>query len=95
MKIKRLPRGLIVISVLLFSLPLITVHGAGGKIEGKITNPKGAIVVGAAVTVTETDTNQITAVRQAGPVQDRRIAARNLHGDRFGAGLQRSTARGH
>jgi hypothetical protein len=58
MKIKRLPRGLIVISALLFSLPLITVHGAGGKIEGKITDPKGAIVVGAAVTATETDTNQ-------------------------------------
>ena len=49
---------LIVVSILLFTLPLFTVHGAGGRIEGKITDPKGAIVVGAAVTVTETDTNQ-------------------------------------
>ncbi|HYW71064.1 MAG TPA: carboxypeptidase regulatory-like domain-containing protein [Pyrinomonadaceae bacterium] len=58
MKNKRLPRALIVISVLLFAIPLITVHGAGGRIEGKITDPKGAIVIGAAVTVTDTDTNQ-------------------------------------
>src|SRR5215831_17002250 len=58
MKNKRLPRALIVISVLLFAIPLITVHGAGGRIEGKVTDPRGAIVVGAAVTVTETDTNQ-------------------------------------
>jgi len=58
MKSKRLPLALIVVSALLFVLPLITVHGAGGRIEGKITDPKGAIVVGAAVTVTETDTNQ-------------------------------------
>jgi hypothetical protein len=58
MKNKRLPRALILFSAFLFALPLITVHGAGGRIEGKITDPKGAIVVGAAVTVTETDTNQ-------------------------------------
>ena len=58
MKNKRSPRVLIVISTLLFVLPLITVHGAGGRIEGKITDPKGAVVVGAAVTVTETTTNQ-------------------------------------
>jgi hypothetical protein len=58
MKNKRFPFALIVVSVLLFALPLITVHGAGGRIEGKVTDPKGAIVVGAAVTITETDTNQ-------------------------------------
>jgi len=58
MKNKRLPRVLIVISALLFALPLITVHGAGGRIEGKVTDPKGAVVVGAAVTVTEANTNQ-------------------------------------
>src|SRR5256885_7845497 len=58
MKNKRLHFALIAISVVLFALPMITVHGAGGRIEGKITDPKGAIVVGAAVTVTEIDTNQ-------------------------------------
>jgi hypothetical protein len=58
MKNKRLPRVLIVISALLFALPLITVHGAGGRIEGKVTDPKGAVVVGAAVTVTDANTNQ-------------------------------------
>src|SRR6185369_6292660 len=58
MKNQRLPRALIVISVLLSALPLISVYSAGGRIEGKITDPKGAIVVGAAVTVTESTTNQ-------------------------------------
>jgi len=63
MKKKRLHLALIAISVVLFALPLITVHGAGGRIEGKITDPKGAIVVGAAVTVTDPNTNQtFTAV---------------------------------
>src|SRR2546428_6976968 len=58
MKKKRLHLALIAISVVLLGLPLITVHGAGGRIEGKITDPKGAIVVGAAVTVTDANTNQ-------------------------------------
>ena len=58
MKKKRLHLTLIAISVVLLALPLITVHGAGGRIEGKITDPKGAIVIGAAVTVTDADTNQ-------------------------------------
>src|SRR5438128_12412619 len=63
MKKKRLHLVLIAISVVLFALPLITVHGAGGRIEGKITDPKGAMVVGAAVTVTDANTNQtFTAV---------------------------------
>src|SRR2546421_12292868 len=63
MKKKRLHLALIAISVVLFALPLITVHGAGGRIEGKITDPKGAIIIGAAVTVTDPDTNQtFTAV---------------------------------
>jgi hypothetical protein len=34
------------------ALPLIVVHGAGGRIEGKVTDPKGAVIVGATVTVT-------------------------------------------
>ena len=41
-----------------FSLPFVNVHGAGGRIEGKITDPKGAVVVGAKVTVTDPATNQ-------------------------------------
>lgn len=35
------------------TLPLITVHGSGGRIEGKVTDPKGAAVAGASVTVTD------------------------------------------
>src|SRR5947207_9546558 len=63
MKKKKLHLALIAISVSLLALPFITVHGAGGRIEGKITDPKGAIIIGAAVTVTDPDTNQtFTAV---------------------------------
>jgi len=63
MKKKRLYLALLSISVSLLALPLTTAHGAGGRIEGKITDPKGAIVIGAAVTVTDTETNQtFTAV---------------------------------
>jgi Carboxypeptidase regulatory-like domain/Peptidase family M1 domain len=58
MKKRKLPRAVIFISILLLTLPLITVHGAGGGIEGKLTDPKGAIIVGAAVTITEGVTNQ-------------------------------------
>lgn len=37
---------------------LVIVRAAGGRIEGKVTDPKGAVVVGAAVTVTDPETNQ-------------------------------------
>src|SRR5436189_5796731 len=40
------------------AIPLIAVHGAGGRIEGKVTDPKGAVVVGATVTVTNPVTKQ-------------------------------------
>ena len=40
------------------ALPLLIVRAAGGRIEGKVTDPKGAAVVGAAVTVTDPETNQ-------------------------------------
>jgi hypothetical protein len=47
----------------LISIPLFVVHGAGGRIEGKITDPKGAGIPGATVTVTNQTTNQsFTAV---------------------------------
>lgn len=38
--------------------PLLIVRAAGGRIEGKVTDPKGAAVVGAAIAVTDLDTNQ-------------------------------------
>ena len=38
--------------------PLLIVRATGGRIEGKVTDPKGAAVAGAAVSVTDLDTNQ-------------------------------------
>ncbi|HEX5703758.1 MAG TPA: carboxypeptidase regulatory-like domain-containing protein [Pyrinomonadaceae bacterium] len=44
-------------------LPLSFAHAAGGRLEGKVTDPKGAIVAGATVTIIDTLTNQnFTAV---------------------------------
>ena len=40
------------------TLPLVPVHGSGGRIEGKVTDPKGAAVAGASVTVTDEINNQ-------------------------------------
>jgi hypothetical protein len=42
----------------LISIPLLVVHGAGGRIEGKITDPKGAAIPGITVTVTNQTTKQ-------------------------------------
>jgi hypothetical protein len=47
--------GLIILGAL-FALPIA--HGAGGRIEGKVSDPKGASVVGATVTLTDVATNQ-------------------------------------
>src|SRR4029079_6728421 len=47
---------LLVLTVL--SIPLLIAHAAGGRIEGKITDPKGAAVPNAAVTVTNQATKQ-------------------------------------
>jgi Carboxypeptidase regulatory-like domain len=46
------------LSLAFLALPLIVVHGAGGRIEGKVTNPKGELVVGATVTVAGPDGDQ-------------------------------------
>lgn len=49
--------------VLSLTFTVFTVHGAGGSIEGKVTDPKGAVVVGAAITVNDPVSNQtFTAV---------------------------------
>ncbi|HET9526538.1 MAG TPA: carboxypeptidase-like regulatory domain-containing protein, partial [Pyrinomonadaceae bacterium] len=50
----------------LLSIPLFVVHGAGGRIEGKVTDPKGAAIRGATVTVTNQISKQaFTAVTDA------------------------------
>ena len=61
---KQINLKLIVISLSLafLALPLVVAHSAGGRIEGKVTNPKGAVVVGAIVTV-------------AGPAGDQTLTA--------------------
>jgi hypothetical protein len=47
----------------LITIPLFVVHGAGGRIEGKVTDPKGAAIPGATVTVINKSTKQsLTAV---------------------------------
>jgi hypothetical protein len=51
MKKKHLKAIIVCLSLALLALPLTIAHGAGGRIEGKVTNPKGAVVVGATVTV--------------------------------------------
>jgi hypothetical protein len=45
-------------AVLVLALSVLVVCAAGGRIEGKVTDPKGAAVVGAAVSATVPDTNQ-------------------------------------
>jgi hypothetical protein len=56
----------LVLFALLISIPLFVVHGAGGRIEGKVTDPKGAAIPGATVTVTNQTTKQdFTAVTDA------------------------------
>src|SRR5260221_5170176 len=61
---KQINLKLIVISLSLafLALPLVVAHSAGGRIEGKVTNPNGAVVVGAIVTV-------------AGPAGDQTLTA--------------------
>lgn len=53
----------LLLAVVVLTLPSLIVRASGGRIEGKVTDPKGAAVVGAAVTVTDPETNQtFTAV---------------------------------
>src|SRR5262245_49799110 len=50
------------------SLIFAVTHASGGTIEGRVTDPKGAVVVGAAITVTDPLNNQTftAATDQAG-----------------------------
>jgi hypothetical protein len=48
----------LVLLTALLSLPVSVVHAAGGSISGKVTDPKGAAIPGAIVTVTNKTTNQ-------------------------------------
>src|SRR2546430_2406815 len=59
LKNRRLTIFLFLISAFLICLPLIAANSAGGSIEGKVTDPKGAVVVGATVIVTDQITNQV------------------------------------
>jgi hypothetical protein len=48
------------------SVPFLIAHAAGGRIEGKVTDPKGAAIPGAAVTVTNQISKQdFTAITDA------------------------------
>ena len=55
-KTKTLIALLIVVGIL--SIPFVAVHGAGGRIEGKVMDPKGAGIAGAAITIIDPITNQ-------------------------------------
>src|SRR5438876_530712 len=53
MKSRKLKAIVLVLSLAFVALPFVVAHGAGGRIEGKVTDPKGAVVSGAHVTVTD------------------------------------------
>jgi hypothetical protein len=59
MKYSKLRIGLLALWLALVVTPMVVVFGAGGRIEGKVTDPKGAIVVGATITVTDAATNKV------------------------------------
>jgi hypothetical protein len=54
----RIKIGLMAVCLALLAMPTMIVHSAGGRIEGRVTDPKGAVVVGATVTVTDPATDQ-------------------------------------
>jgi hypothetical protein len=58
MKQRQLRILLLFLSLIILALPLVIAHGAGGRIEGKVTDPKGAAVAGAIITVTDPVSNQ-------------------------------------
>lgn len=58
MKNRNLHLALIALFLVALTLPLLTAQAAGGQIEGKVTDPRGAAVPGAKVTATDAATNQ-------------------------------------
>jgi len=59
-------RFAVLLIAILLSLPLLIAHAAGGRIEGKVIDPKGAAIPGATVKVTNQTTKQdFTAVTDA------------------------------
>jgi hypothetical protein len=54
--------GLLLLLAML-AVPLIVAYSAGGRIEGKVTDAKGAVIAGASVTITDESSQQkFTAV---------------------------------
>ena len=80
---------LLVLAVL--SIPFLIAHAAGGRIEGKVTDPKNAAIPNAAVTVTNQVTKQdFTAVtdnqgKYKAATDERGAAsgATQIHSDQF------------
>ena len=58
MKSRKLKAIILVLSFAFVALPFVVAHGAGGRIEGRVTDPKGAVVSGATVTVTDPASNK-------------------------------------
>src|SRR6266516_3685672 len=61
MKRIKLRTLLLMVCLVLLALPIVVAHSAGGGIKGRVTDPKDAVVVGAAITVTDLETNQTFA----------------------------------
>jgi len=58
MKNTKLKIGLMLLCLAFLAMPTMIVHSAGGGIEGKVTDPKGATIAGARVTVTDPASGQ-------------------------------------
>ena len=58
MKSRKLKAIILVLSFAFVALPFVVAHSAGGRIEGRVTDPKGAVVSGATVTVTDPASNK-------------------------------------
>lgn len=66
MKQKYSPAIAVLVTLSVLSLSMLAVRAAGGRIEGKVTDQKGAAVVGATVRVTDSETNRtFTAITDA------------------------------
>ncbi|HVQ36367.1 MAG TPA: carboxypeptidase-like regulatory domain-containing protein, partial [Pyrinomonadaceae bacterium] len=52
----RIRYGLLIVFAVM--LPIAIAYAAGGRIEGRVTDPKGDAVVGASVTITDEVNNQ-------------------------------------